>query len=228
MKYPEMQPAGSVPMLYSVHGIGTGFYGSRDLDRPTGSYVKTQCFCLLLIPIFALKAYRVTSRGAGWNLIGRVPLSRFAKAWNILFPCAILACIGFGILSDYFNGPAYQAGRKLARADEAAAAGNLPEASRLYREVAGTRTEHSAVAAQRCAKLVERSEIDGLPMGEVTQIFNDVLDSRLPGGDLPAVLARGLVIVKGRVRDDPTGSIELLARLARPPVPMPARRSGSS
>ncbi len=149
MKYPEMQPAGSVPMLYSVHGIGTGFYGSRDLDRPTGSYVKTQCFCLLLIPIFALKAYRVTSRGAGWNLIGRVPLSRFAKAWNILFPCAILACIGFGILSDYFNGPAYQAGRKLARADEAAAAGNLPEASRLYREVAGTRTEHSAVAAQR-------------------------------------------------------------------------------
>ena len=34
MKYPEMQPAGSVPTLQTINGIGTGFYGSRDLDRP--------------------------------------------------------------------------------------------------------------------------------------------------------------------------------------------------
>ncbi len=169
----------------------------------------------MFVPLLALKSYRVTSRGAGWNLIGRVPLSRFAKTWNILFLCAVLASIGLGILGEYLNSATYLAGRKLAQADEEAAAGRLLEASRLYREVAHTRTEHAATARQRCAELVERPEIESLPLREVTQIFDQVLESRLPGGNLPAVLARGLAIVKSHARADPTASIALLSCVAR-------------
>ena len=88
--------------------------------------------------------------------------------------------IGLGILGDYLNSPAYLAGRKLARADEAAAAGKLLEASRLYGEVAHTRTEYSATARQRCAELVERPEIDSLPLREVTQIFDAALAVATP------------------------------------------------
>ena len=227
MKYPEMKPVGAAPRCFNVHGIGTGFYGSRDLDHATESYVKTQCFCIMFVPLLALKSYRVTSRGAGWNLIGRVPLSRFAKTWNILFLCAVLASIGLGILGEYLNSATYLAGRKLAQADEEAAAGRLLEASRLYREVAHTRTEHAATARQHCAELVERPEIESLPLREVTQIFDQVLQSRLPGGTLPAVLARGLAIVKSHARADPTASIALLAVSHDSPVPTPARPSKS-
>ena len=174
MKYPEMRPAGSVPTLHSMHGIGTGFYGSRDPDRPTGSYVKTQCFCIFFIPIFALKAYRVTSRGSGWNLIGRVPLSRFAKTWNIFFSAPSWRRSA-SVSSRYLNSPSLQAGRKLARADQAAAAGKLLEASRLYAKWPAPARNTRPPPAQRCAKLVQRPEIDGMPMGEVTQIFDEVL-----------------------------------------------------
>ena len=183
MKYPEMRPAGSPPALQTVNGIGTGFYGSRDLDRPTGSYVKTQCFCILFVPILALKAYRVASRGSGWTLIGRVPLSRFAKTWNIAFLCAIVGSIGLGLMVAHFKDPTYLAGRKLAQADEAAAAGRLLEAGQLYREVARTHTQHAAAARQRCAKLLERPEIDGLPLSDVTQIFGIAKEFAGPMGE---------------------------------------------
>ena len=215
MKYPEMRPAGSVPGLFTVNGIGTGFYGSRDLDGATGTFVKTQCFCFLFLPIFALKSYRVASRGSGWNLVGRVPLSRFARTWNILFLCGVLAAIGLGIVGAYMNNPDHLASRKLAQADEAAAAGKLLEASRLYSEVAHTHTESSAAARQQAARLIERSEIDGLPLREVTQVFDYVLQARVPGDPMPAVLARGLAIVKGHAQADPTASIELLRRIAQ-------------
>ena len=215
MKYPEMRPVGSVPTLQTVHGIGTTFYGSRDLDRPTGTFVKTQCFSVLFVPILALKSYRVARCGTGWTLIGRVPLSRFAKTWNILFLCAVLGSIGWGVIDGYLNSPGQVASRKLARADEAAAAGKLPEASRLYREVAHTPTEHAHVARERCVKLIERPEIDSLPLRDVTQIFDDVIESRLPGIDLRVVPARGLAIVKSHAQAEPTASIELLGRVAR-------------
>jgi hypothetical protein len=215
MKFPEMRPVGSVPTLHTVNGIGTGFYGSRDADRPTGSYVKTQCFCIFFIPIFAIKSYRVTSRGSGWNLIGRVPLSQFAKMWNIVFLCGLLAMIGFAVVHAYIDSPDYQAGRKLGRADQAAAAGRLLEAARLYREVAGTRTEQVPTARERCAKLIERPEIETMPLGDVTQLFEQVVQSRVVGDGAPAVVARGVAIVKSHAQADPAASIALLACLAR-------------
>jgi tetratricopeptide (TPR) repeat protein len=215
MKYPQMKPVGSAPTLQTVHGCGTGFYGSRDFDRPTGSYVKTQCFCVLFVPLIAMKSYRVTNRGAGWNLIGRVPLSRFARIWNITFLFAVLACIVYGVVDEYLRNPTSRAGRLLAKADEAAAAGDLLEADRLYREVARTRTGHAAVARKRCTALVERPELDSLSLNDVTQLYDDVIEIRVPGENNPVDVTRGLAIVKAHAQADPPGSIKLLDRIAR-------------
>jgi len=215
IKYPEMRPVSSMPSMFSVHGIGTVFYGSRDLEPVLGTYVTTQCFCFILIPIFALQSFRVARHDSGYAVIGKVPLSRLAKAWNLLIPIAVSALIGFGLWDAAANSPDGIASRKLARADEAAAAGKLQEASRLYGEVARTHTDYATLARQRFAELIERPEIDGLPMGEVTRIFDELLQSRLPGDGLPAAQARGLAIVKRRAKAEPATSMVLLGRVAR-------------
>ena len=214
-KYPEMQPVRSPPTLQTVHGIGTGFYGSRDLDRATRTFVKTQCFCVMFVPVLALKSYRVASRGPGWTLMGRVPLSRFAKTWNILFLYGILVAIGLGILDDYLTGPAYLAGQKFSQAEQAAAAGKLLDAARLYAVVAHSRTEYAGKARQQCADLLERPEIDHLPLGEVTQIVDAALQSQVVGGNSLAVVSRGLAIVRSRAPTDPAASIALLGHIGR-------------
>jgi hypothetical protein len=92
-KYPEMRPVTSAPWLFTVHGIGAMMYNERDRDPATGTYVKTHCLCIMFVPVLALGAYRVYPRGTGWTLIGRVPLSRFAFWWNVLFPIAFAGFI---------------------------------------------------------------------------------------------------------------------------------------
>ena len=82
MKYPEMTPVTTPPSLHMFNGIGTTAYGQRDYDSETGTYVKTVCFAILYIPIFATGAYRVADAAQGWYFLGKVPLSAAAKAWN--------------------------------------------------------------------------------------------------------------------------------------------------
>src|SRR5205807_371887 len=74
----------SAPPLFRINGCGFGVYGKRDFDPETGTYVKTYCFCLLFIPVVALSAYRVADASRGWYFLGRVPLSGFARVWNVL------------------------------------------------------------------------------------------------------------------------------------------------
>ena len=95
-----MRPARSAPWLFTVHGIGAMMYNERDRDPATGTYVKTHCLCVMFVPVLALGAYRVCPRGTGWTLIGRVPLSRFAFWWNVLFP---IAFGGFVVLLQFLD-----------------------------------------------------------------------------------------------------------------------------
>jgi hypothetical protein len=99
-KYPEMRPVRSAPWLFTVHGIGAGLYNERDRDPATGTFVKTHCLSIMFVPVLALGAYRVYPRGSGWSLIGKVPLSRFAVWWNILFPIAVVAFIALAQFLD--------------------------------------------------------------------------------------------------------------------------------
>ena len=119
-KYPEMRPVRSAPWLFNVHGLGAGLYNERDRDPVTGTFVKTHCLCVIFVPILALGAYRVYPRGSGWTLIGKVPLSRFAFWWNVLFLLGIAAWIGLAVWFDEDN-----AERSLERGDEVGRGGKL-------------------------------------------------------------------------------------------------------
>jgi hypothetical protein len=45
-------------MASSVNGVGTRFIGERDF-RPDGSYITTNFFCILYVPIFPIHSLRV-------------------------------------------------------------------------------------------------------------------------------------------------------------------------
>src|SRR5947199_280923 len=88
-----MRPIRSAPALGSVNGIGLLAYGARDYDEETRTYVKTQCFCVLFVPVLAIGAYRVAdAEGGGWYFLGKVPLSTLARLWNFLL-------LGGGVLA---------------------------------------------------------------------------------------------------------------------------------
>ncbi len=213
-KYPEMRPVRSRPTLLTVHGIGAGLYNRRDHDPATGTFVKTHCLSILFVPVLALGAYRIAVTSGGWSLIGKVPLSRFARWWNVLFPLGIAALIGLAVMDAAENSPSAVAGRKLAQADKAAAEGNLLEAARLYSRVAAGRTEHAGAAQLRCVQLIDRPEIDSMALRDVTTIFGEVTSTVRLSGQWPAVMKRGISIVKRSAKTDPKGSIALLQCLS--------------
>src|SRR5262245_11605982 len=96
-KFPELRPLEDPPTLTTTNGIGTGMIGKRDYDPDTQSYIKTRCFCFLYLPLFALGSYRVSDAGnRSWYFLGRVPLSGFARAWNII-ASVLLVLLGAGI-----------------------------------------------------------------------------------------------------------------------------------
>src|SRR5690348_1539562 len=93
-RFPDMRPIRTPPGLMRINGIGFAVYGSRDHDADTGTYVTTYCFSFLFLPVFALTAYRIADApNGGWYFLGRVPLSRFAKTWNLVVLLAGL-CVG--------------------------------------------------------------------------------------------------------------------------------------
>jgi hypothetical protein len=193
-KYPEMRPVRSTPWLFNVHGVGAGMYNERDRDPASGTFVKTHCLCLLFVPILALGAYRVYPRGSGWTLIGRVPLSGFARCWNVLLLLGIAAWIGLTVWYDED-----EAARVFARGDEAAAAGDLLGAVRLYAEVARDHRDYAGAACQRCVRLVDRPELDRMPMPQVAQVFEEVLRMPLNRGQSRAVRRRAEEIARRRI-----------------------------
>lgn len=80
------------PTLGRINGIGTAFYGKRDYDAATNSYVTTHFFTFLFFPVIPLAAYRVASAGGNsYRIFGKVPLSRMAiwYRWIILASVAL-------------------------------------------------------------------------------------------------------------------------------------------
>src|SRR5688572_16972233 len=132
-KYPEMEPIQGGPSLNTVNGIGTTVYGNRDWDEETGTYVTTQVFALLFVPIFALKAYRVADApSGGWYFLGRVPLSHVAKLWNIVVLLAIVVGGASIWWYQHTRSPGYIAREHLANGDALRAEGELGQAADAY------------------------------------------------------------------------------------------------
>ncbi len=127
------RPIGSAPSLFRFNGCGQALYGHRD-DWDDGSYVATLCICLLFIPVFPVRAYRVIDRGDGWGFYGIVPLSPFAKMSRWLMAAVVALGVGGAALSSYVGSDSYQAGAAMEEA-QALEASDKAAAIQRYREV---------------------------------------------------------------------------------------------
>ena len=56
-------------MAFTFNGIGTRYYGRAGLDRQEGSYIATEWFVLLYLPLFPIRSMRVRPVGQGTHLL---------------------------------------------------------------------------------------------------------------------------------------------------------------
>jgi tetratricopeptide (TPR) repeat protein len=86
------------PILYTLNGFGAMFYGKRDYDPETRSYVTNHWLTFLFLPVFPLGAYRVTDADfRSYYIHGKAPLPNFLKQarWAIGAPVIILVLVTF-------------------------------------------------------------------------------------------------------------------------------------
>ncbi|MDR3459861.1 MAG: hypothetical protein P4N60_20725 [Verrucomicrobiae bacterium] len=135
IKFPHLQPIKGPPSMVSVNGFGVRVYGRRDFDEETKTYVKTRCLCALLIPVFAVDAYRVADATQNrWYFLGKEPLSSFARSWNLAMGCLLLF-VGLAVGWDiHKSSPAYQAQQEIKRAAGLMQAGQPLTAAGVYRQ----------------------------------------------------------------------------------------------
>jgi hypothetical protein len=84
------------PIVSPIHGFGPRFYGERDFDPATGSYVANHWFTLFFVPIFPLGSYRITDANLeSYDVLGRVPLPDSLKKarWVIAISIIVLVLI---------------------------------------------------------------------------------------------------------------------------------------
>ncbi|WP_008308223.1 hypothetical protein [Leptolyngbya sp. PCC 6406] len=70
-------------MPFNVNGIGTTYYGRRDF-RPDGSYITTEWFIFLMVPIAPLRTFRVwpiASEPQSWFAPERYQVQRLKRCW---------------------------------------------------------------------------------------------------------------------------------------------------
>ena len=88
------------PVVSTLNGFGPRFYGERDFDPATGSYVANRWLTLLFVPIFPLGSYRVTDADSeSYCVLGRVPLPDSLKKarWAIAISVSVLVLIPLAI-----------------------------------------------------------------------------------------------------------------------------------
>jgi tetratricopeptide (TPR) repeat protein len=223
-RFPEMKPVSRAPSLSTVNGIGTMVYGRRDYDPDTGTYVLTQWFTLIYVPIIPLAAYRVANAaGGGWYFLGRVPVSRAAKGWTGSLFLALACVAGFFIWSSHTGTADYKAKARLAEADRLRDQGHLTLAARAYREVAEGPTDHARTAMKSLTALLDNQQLcDQAPPDELAGAFQVALELReRPGALKPADLfARGLKVAEARAGENPAGSLTILEAV-EPAAPSP-------
>ncbi len=219
-KFQDMRPINRVPTLSTLNGIGATLVGRRDFDEETGTYVTTQSICVLFIPLIALGAYRVADGpDNSYYFIGRVPLSRFARRWNVLLCCLLL--LGGGIFgwNHYTGTDDYKAGRQLAEAERLAGEGQQGKAAQLYREVMKGPTSHAPAAKTKLKELIESPPAS---LQEAAGVFTVALELHRQNQDLvPNLFDRAAEQAQKKEETDPNGALALLEVVA-PLAPKPA------
>ncbi len=94
-RFPDLNTKESEPTLLRFNGCGLSFFGKRDYDPETRSYVITHYIYLLFIPLIPIGAYRVIEAKNGeWHILGKVPMTK-----KEISPERIGLCLAFGGLS---------------------------------------------------------------------------------------------------------------------------------
>lgn len=219
-RFPTLQPGRKPGSLGAVNGFGTTLLGSRDADPETGTYVTTHWATALFVPVFALGAYRVArADGGGWFVLGKVPLSGLARAWNMVLPLLVLAAIGGGLYYRHTTTPEYAARRTLDEAEAAAAAGDGPKAARLCRQVIDGGTPAAADAGRMLAGLVDNPP--GAP-ADAAAVFAVAVDlHRDDKAPVPDLFGKGKAAADRLAGDHPEAALAVLEAVA-PLAPDPA------
>lgn len=89
------------PSLGRINGIGTAFYGERDHDAATNSYVTTHFFTFFFFPVIPLAAYRVASAGGrSYRIFGKVPLSKMAIWYRRVVLAAVASFVLYSMIQS--------------------------------------------------------------------------------------------------------------------------------
>ncbi len=215
-KFPDMQPVTTMPSLGTMFGTGLKMCGYRDEDAETGSYVKTQCFCLLGIPLFSLRAFRMANWQQGILLLGREPLSLFEKTWNFgsAWMLAILTFLSFWI--PYTNSPEYLAEKAFADADRLVSTGDPVGAAEKYQIVLIDHPSHADRAAESMTRLIQ-GPIRQATLKDAERVLRIALDFQFkPKSPLTAAAIEncGRELVEKSGESDPTAALALLDTIA--------------
>jgi hypothetical protein len=212
-RFPDMTPVHRRPPLSTINGIGLMVYGRRDYDHETGTYVKTLCFALLFMPVLCVKAYRVADASPGWYFLGTVPLSAFAKAWNLF----VLALITFGGGTAWWvhhtGTPEYQAGKLVAEGDALADDGKLADAAQRYRTVALGPTAQAAAARNQLGALLDNPAAQKLP-NDAVKVIGVAADVHKSGRTIDRLFERGVALAQKYAESDPRVALKLVDGVA--------------
>ena len=71
-RFPDLSSMDKPPSLTTINTFGFKLYGKSDPDLETGSYMTTQYFVALFVPLFPIARYRVISEdGYGYRFLGQ-------------------------------------------------------------------------------------------------------------------------------------------------------------
>ena len=215
-RFPSMRPVTSAPALTTVNGIGLGVYGHRDEDTETGAYVKTHCLCIFFIPVLAFGAYRVVdSREGGWYFLGKEPLSTFAKAWNALVVCLLLAGAGGIAWNEHVTSPEYVARHDLHEAQAQLQSGNaLKAAGSFARLLTGPASAEARPGLQTALEQCLHSPSLHTNEGAFRLLSQLGTGVNRPAPLVPEAFQRGLALVEKAGPADPDSALKLLDTVA--------------
>jgi hypothetical protein len=213
-RFPQMRPIRSAPSLSTINGIGCTVYGRREVDPETGTYVKTHCFTVAFVPVFALGAYRVANAPQGWYFLGREPLSAVAKLWNLCVAGLLLGLVGLIWWNSHTGTPAYKARQKVEEADRLAEAGDLEQAATLYREVADGSTEHAGTAAVKLKGLL-KEPLDRASARTAAGTLRQAVAWQARPALWEELAERGLELARKKGEDEPQDALAILGAQGR-------------
>ncbi len=215
-RYPEMAPIDRTPTLFTINTFGLSLYGNRDFDVESGTHVKTHFVVALMIPIIALGAYRVVDDpyGSGWFFVGKHPLSKMAKFWNLLVLFLVCGLLGGVAVDAYRNDPSRLAANGLAAAKQHVIEGDWRLATDAYLDLYRRYPTRFNVAAHTGESFnhILTNVLPSLETREALVLLNNMLEAKALM-DKDMLVQQGTHVAAQLRETDPAAAYRLVVRL---------------